>query len=498
MTDLDRRSFLKRGGLLAGAALASTTALSRLDAHAAWAQGKPAGSPGNRPGGKGGYGELTRMTAVNEPGGPVYFGLPDGFRYWAFSKVGETMSDGTPVPRSLDGMGAFAKDPGVVRLIRNHENRNAAGDPDRGVLTPGKGAQKYDPTAYGGTTTLDIDVDSMSLVRHFVSAAGTTVNCAGGVMLGNAGWLTSEETVAGPSNGFAQKHGYNFIVPVGADAATFPEPLRAMGRFAHEACAVDPATGIVYETEDSGNDSGFYRFIPNDPTNLVAGGRLEMLAVRGRDNYSTLTGQRVGQRLPVRWVPIPQPDPDIEGGAPQVAAQGIARGAALFNRLEGIWWGDGSCLFNSTSGGDAQLGQVWEYRPGSGASGGMLTLVYESTGVDPAIGRTPLDSPDNLNITPRGGVLLCEDDSNPSGAVGAVNDTHPLAPGVEDVNRLIGLGDDGLPFEFAVHTLNGSELAGACFAPNAPDVLFVNTFGTGAPGSGATFAIKGPWENGAL
>ena len=33
-----------------------------------------------------------------------------------------------------------------------------------------------------------------------------------------------------------------------------------MGRFAHEAVAIDPRTGVVYQTEDDGNDSGFYRF----------------------------------------------------------------------------------------------------------------------------------------------------------------------------------------------------------------------------------------------
>jgi hypothetical protein len=29
-------------------------------------------------------------------------------------------------------------------------------------------------------------------------------------------------------------------------------------------------------------------------------------------------------------------------------------------------------------------------------------------------------------------------------------------------------------------------------------VLFVNNFGDGTPGSGATFAITGPWSKGAL
>lgn len=526
MTDLDRRSFLKRGGLFAGAALASTTALGRLDAHAAWAKGGrgPMGGAGGRGRGDGrtglgGYGELSRRTAVNEAAGPEYLALPAGFSYVVFGKLGELMTDGTPTPRNLDGMGAFARPDGSVRLIRNHENRNAPGDPSLGVMVaPGDVSKKYDPLAFGGTTTLDVDVESMRLVRDFVSCAGTTVNCAGGLMLGDAGWLTCEETVTGPDSPFpgaarfSQEHGYNFIVPVAAEGATFPQPLRAMGRFAHEAVATDPRTGVVYETEDAGNESGFYRFLPSNPNDLTAGGRLQMLGIEGIDRYDTTRGQAVGRELPVRWIDIPDPDPNLEGGARKVAGQGLDRGAASFNRLEGIWWEGDHCFFASTSGGNAMQGQVWEYRTALGNQGrgnsngrgrgpnpdgaGTLTLAYESTGFDPNVGRSPLDSPDNLNITPRGGVLLCEDDSN--AAPGSEGDTHPLAPGITDVNRLIGLGDDGFPFEFAVNTLNGTEFAGACFAPNAPEVLFVNIFGDGTPGSGATLAVTGPWGNGAL
>ena len=104
-----------------------------------------------------------------------------------------------------------------------------------------------------------------------------------------------------------------------------------------------------------------------------------------------------------------------------------------------------------------------------------------------------LDSPDNLLVTPRGGILLCEDDAS-----GADDDTHPLAPGITDVNRLIGLNRRGEAFEFAVNVLNDAEFAGACFSHEG-DVLFVNIFGDGdVPGSGMTCAITGPWRRGAL
>jgi secreted PhoX family phosphatase len=183
-------------------------------------------------------------------------------------------------------------------------------------------------------------------------------------------------------------------------------------------------------------------------------------------------------------VRIDDPDPDLEGGAIGVALQGIAKGGALFNRLEGIWYDDRSrgFYFNSTSGGDAALGQVWHYDP----RWERLTLFFESPG------GSVLDSPDNLLVTPRGGILLCEDDAS-----GADNDTHPLAPGIEDVNRLIGLNRNGEAFEFAVNVLNDSEFAGATFSPGG-DVLFVNIFGDGSPGSGMTCAVTGPWRKGAL
>ncbi|CAN5250916.1 DUF839 domain-containing protein [soil metagenome] len=490
MTAIDRRSFLTRGAALACASAVSTLALGRLYAQSAWAAGRSGLARG-----KGGYGPLARRTALNEPGGPEYLALPEGFSYVVFGKTGDPMTDGTLTPQAHDGMAAFARPGGRVRLIRNHEVRNAPGDFTLAVVVPPEpNSAKYDPLAVGGTVSLDFDVASMSLERDFVSQAGSIVNCAGGIMLGQSGWITSEETTAGPNEGWAERHGYNFPVPVNADGPVFSRPLTAMGRFAHEAVAADPRTGLVYETEDSGDDSGFYRFTPNDPHNLSAGGRLEMLGIEGYNGYNTLTGQVVGRPLPVKWVPIRNADPDLEAGARPVAIQGIAAGAAFFNRLEGIWWGGDRCLFNSTSGGNAHLGQVWEYRPSSG--GGILTLVYESTGIDPNVGRPPLDSPDNLTITPRGGVLLCEDDSNANPE--ATGDTHPLAPGIIDVNRLIGLADDGQPFEFAVNTFSNSEFAGACFAPNARDVLFVNIQGFNVPGTGMTFAVTGPWRQGAL
>jgi hypothetical protein len=477
MAELDRRSFLKRTSAVTAGAVFGGTALQVL-ARGPLAAAAPTGVANGRI--AGGYGAL--RPARDQDGNEI-LALPEGFTYVTFSKTGSAMSDGTSVPRNHDGMAAFRGAGGTTRLIRNHEVRNLPGVMAAAVAGPA--STKYDAVGVGGTVTLDFDTRRMELVRDFVSLNGTIVNCAGGIAYhgGRPGWVTSEESVAGPANGWSQKHGYNFFVPASADAAVHAVPLTAMGRFAHEAVATDPATGIVYETEDSGNDSGFFRFIPDDVDDIGSSGRLEMLGIAGKPAYNALTGQQVGISLPVVWIPIDDPDPDIEGGATQVAAQGIAGGAAMFNRLEGIWYDahTGTFFFTSTSGGDAGFGQVWQYDPVTET----LRLFFESPG------GSVLDSPDNLLVTPRGGILLCEDDAS------NVEDTHPLAPGITDVNRLIGLTPRGEAFELAVNRLSNAEFAGACFSPDGR-VLFVNIFGDASPGSGMTCAITGPWSRGVL
>lgn len=480
MSTLNRRSFLAGSAVAAGGALTAGSSLIQTLTSAAGATPPDLGD--RRRHGRAGYGPLSRAADQN---GDEILALPEGFEYVTFSKIGDTMSDGTPVPRAHDGMASFPVRRGQTLLIRNHEVRTAPGT----VLGSVQGPEelRYDPLGVGGTVSLLFDTRRGELVRDWVSFSGSIVNCAGGVALRSSGWITSEETVSGPNQGFGMKHGYNFLVPATTTGGPVaPEPLTAMGRFAHEAIAVDPRTGYVYETEDSGNDSGFYRFRPVDPRDLTRGGTLEMLAVAGQDGYSAVTGQTVGASLPVRWVTIENPDPDLEADpTAEVALEGVAKGAAMFNRLEGIWYDPTTkgFFFASTSGGDAGYGQIWHYAPRTE----QLTLFFESPG------GTVLDSPDNLLVTPRGGILLCEDDAS-----GSDQDTHPLAPGVTDVNRLIGLSRRGDAFEFAVNTLNNSEFAGACFSHDG-STLFVNLFGDGdVPGSGMTCAITGPWHRGAL
>ena len=202
------------------------------------------------------------------------------------------------MPLAHDGMGVFNMSDGRFRLVRNHEDRNAAG-----AGTVAVDANAYDRKG-GGTTTLVVNPFTRELERDFISLCGTTVNCAGGITPWGS-WITSEETNVGPTAaGWTRQHGYSFDVPAAANSTVPAVALTAMGRFSHEAVAVDPNTWIVYQTEDNGSTSGFYRFLANKPGVLKDGGKLEMLAIDGTPNYDTRTGQTLGAALPVKWVPL--------------------------------------------------------------------------------------------------------------------------------------------------------------------------------------------------
>lgn len=464
--DLDRRAFLRQAAALGGSVLVAPSLLG-LSACSAATGAMPRAV---------GYGPLMPSTNVPE------LWVPEGFtlRKLSTTRAPSLVNPALTVQYGVDGMAAFDAGNGAVRLVRNHEIRDAAAS----ARLLGPGVRAYDRKAGGGTTTLEVRQardGSVELTREFVSLSGTHTNCAGGPTPWGS-WITCEETTVGPAAGYERAHGYCFEVPADADAEVEPVPLRAMGRFVHEAMAVDPRSGAVYLTEDVTYDpaiaadrgAGFYRFLPAQPGNLAAGGRLQMLAVRGRPNYVTASGQTVRASLEVGWVDIPDPDPaSAEANLSAVFQQGWSRGGAVFQRLEGCWYGEGNVYFNATSGGNAGAGQVWSYRP-QGADGGTLTLIFESPS------RDVLDSPDNLCVSPRGGLVLCEDG------------------GGEQFVR--GLTRDGKIFDFVRTAGPSAETAGACFSPNGRTLFFNIQGGTSAATTlaGGTYAIWGPWENGAL
>lgn len=396
--------------------------------------------------------------------------LPQGFKYWSYGWTGMTMKDGVRTPGLHDGMGVVAAQGNTIALVRNHEVRGAA--------VAVKSPAIYDQSAGGGCSNLLFDTVNGRWLASYMSISGTSTNCAGGITPWGT-WLTCEETLdtyAGVT------HGWIFEVP-GFGVAK-PEPIKPMGRRAHEATATDPVTGYVYITEDAGTSSGFYRYRPDIYGNLAAGGVLEMLKIKNIHQANLVAGYADGTIWDTEWVSVDNP----ESINPSNFNQGYAKGAARFARLEGCWYDTGLVYFTSTSGGGISQGQVFHFDPRRE----KLTMIFQTRNT-----VTHPVYPDNMAISPRGGILLCEDRSG-------------------SVQRLMGLGQTGEVFEFGrnnivltaadaavIHSafpgtagvigagnFAGNETAGACFHDRW---LFVNI-----QTPGVTFAITGPWNNGVL
>ncbi|MFL6466459.1 MAG: alkaline phosphatase PhoX [Pyrinomonadaceae bacterium] len=423
-----------------------------------------------------GYGDLIPTASKNT--GEKFLSLPKGFEYNVIGKKGALLSDGRLTPALHDGMHTF-KVGRELRIVRNHEvTMGRVPRPGSAIGT----ANHYDETAPGGTTTLVIDPKTREIERSFVSLSGTINNCCGGPTPWGS-WISCEETTVGPTlrknpngttvGGFPKPHGYCFEVPASANNNIPAVPLKAMGRFTHEAIAVHKKTGIVYLTEDY-EAAGFYRFLPNRNKRLAEGGTLQMLAIKDKPNYDTRTGQKQGTTFDATWVAIDNPDPaeaDIDPSA--VFKQGRAKGGATFARLEGCCsCDDGNIFFDATSGGNVKGGQIWRYTP-TNKDGGKLTLTFESPN------REVLDMPDNVCMMPHSPFLFICEDSDYLGEDGtAENFVRILTP-------------DGRIADFARNIVPGmerGEFAGSTFSPDGKTLFF------NIQPLGATFAVWGDWS----
>jgi Predicted phosphatase len=418
------------------------------------------------------------------------FDLPEGFSYRIVSQVGQPMDDGLLTPGKCDGMACFADaaDPNRVILVRNHEQRPT--EPGRsaygkdGALAAKVGpGQAYDriPSGVpmdGGASTLVWDLKQQRLVTHHLSLAGTAVNCAGGHTPRRT-WLTCEETEIKAGEGGAKDHGWVFEVPADLRGLADPTPITGMGRFKHEATATDPRTGIVYLTEDAPDGFClFYRYLPNDPARLLAGGRLQALGFRGERDADPRNWKQTfwkpGERRKVVWIDldgVENPDNDLRH-------RGHDKGAAYFARGEGIYFGDGELFFTCTSGGPGRDGQIVRYRPsphegqpGEADQPGEIELFLESTD------KQRLWMPDNLAIAPNGHLFVCEDKYN----------GHNMLRAVTPKGQVYTVGRNAQ--RPALPTAPNSELAGVCFSPDG-STCFVNLY---FPGT--TVAITGPWAS---
>lgn len=441
--------------------------------------------------------------------------LPAGFRYVSHGWTGDRMSDGLLTPGAHDGMGVVVQRPigagNEMVLVRNHELSTATSMANI-IGIDRTDVAKYDLGLTGANHQAGGNTNLVFRNGHWVdswaSLGGIHRPCAGGSSTWGS-WLSNEELRSNSVSTTGRKHGYVFEVPANTTQNAFTNvPIVEMGRMAHEASALDPATGYWYLTEDQGDANTLYRFLPRNVDgglgSLQAGGKLQGLAVVGRRN-ADLRFPQLCEKFQCTWVGIA--DPDLDGatlaveGVGSVAASGpyrqaYANGAATFGANEGCWVADGIVYFSdkrvSTS--PARAGRIWALD--------LATMTLEAIFVsnDILIGN----SPDNVCISPRGGVLFCEDGGN-AGPKG-----NPAAT-VEQM-RLMGVTSQGASYVFAKHNFNFSaeqlaaagkstalagdhrhtEWAGSVFSPDG-HWLFVNLYNPGI-----TLAITGPWARGTL
>jgi secreted PhoX family phosphatase len=412
--------------------------------------------------------------------------LPQGFSYQVISQYGKEMNDGLLVPARHDGMAAFPGKDGSTLLVCNHENparvqrvsafgaelERLDGVDRSKIYDYGKGATP----GTGGTTTIVYDTALRRRRRIHLSLAGTEYNCAGGPTPWGS-WLSCEEIFRDPGSSFEyngvvnreKRHGYVFEVRADEEGLADPVPLKDMGRFEHEAAAVNPATGIVYMTEDR-YQSLWYRFLPNVPGRLREGGKLQAMAIKDMPKFDTrnwIQRPRLepGTWLDTTWVDLEKPDVKENN----LRFRGRRRGATIFARGEGLCYADGEFFMTATVGGKLRYGQVFNYRP-SPAEGtpaedenpGRLQLLAESTN------DSLLHHADNLTMSPWGDLVVCEDTIGHCG--------------------LVGLQMDGTQYPIADNAYTDSELAGVCFSPDG-STMFVNI-----QERGLTLAITGPWD----
>ncbi|MET9022710.1 alkaline phosphatase PhoX [Actinopolymorpha sp. NPDC004070] len=416
-----------------------------------------------------GYGPL-----VADPAGLL--ALPPGFTYRIVARSGITrLETGEPTPSDPDGSANFGSSSGMT-LVTNHEIGG-----NEAFRVPALPGLAYDPGARGGTTNIDLTADG-TRVREYVSLAGTDNNCAGGKTPWDT-WLTCEETERRAGGRFVKDHGYVFEVdPFDQAANADPVPLKFLGRFAHEAVAVDPATSAVYETEDATAPNGLYlRWTP--PEGFVGGkGAFRALATSA-DGGTAGTLQAMscfsdgvhiadlseatehGTKYKVQWVDVPDRDARTTSVRKQFTDDQVTRS----RKLEGAWWADGGAYFvasfaRTTDGSvNEHDGQVWFYDPCKETV--TLKTIF-GVNPDPA-DEAYHDGPDNITVSPYGGVILAED------GVG--------------IQYLVGVTKQGKSYQLARNQLNGSEFAGPNFSPDG-SIMFANIY---SPGH--VFAITGPW-----
>ncbi|MFE0730495.1 alkaline phosphatase PhoX [Streptomyces antibioticus] len=485
---LTRRDFATRTALTgAGVALTGSVealasaphALASTDTETGPDTGTGTGTDGGTA--AAGHGGVGYGPLLPDPRGIL--ALPAGFSYRIITHSGKTrLESGEFTPSNHDGTATFEGPRGTTLLVNNHELKGPRANWAHPVpLTEGL---VYDPAAAGGCTVVEVRPDGR--VAEWVGISGTSTNCAGGRTPWGT-WLTCEENSdrAGV-NGMTRDHGYVFEVdPADRRANRNPKPLKFFGRYDHEAVVIDPQRGHAYLTEDAASPNGLlFRWTPPkgfrhghgtfrtlaDDAGLLQAPRCFDSGGRFVDDLSRAT--RTGTVYGVDWIDVPDRDARTTPVRAQFAADEITRA----RKLEGMWWGDGGAyVVSSYARGESpgrHDGQVWFYDPRRRT----LTLkVLLGVNPDPSADGA-YDGPDNITVSPYGGLVIAEDGEGVQHLFGATDSgrTYPIAR--NDLN--IGTAEEP---EF-------SEFTGVTFSQDGR-TLYANI-----QEPGIMVAITGPWK----
>ncbi|MGQ0625022.1 MAG: alkaline phosphatase PhoX [Sporichthyaceae bacterium] len=388
---MDRRAFLRAAAGIGGVALA--TPLWRASAAVA--------APGSNPSPVvGPYGPLSPPDARG-------LRLPAGFTSRIVARSGERVpGTGYRWHDAPDGGACFPDGAGWI-YVSNSEV------PDR----------------RGGVSAVRFDAAG-SVVDAYSILSRTTMNCAGGATPWGT-WLCGEE------------------FPRGYIWETFPQGDRpairraSMGRFTHEAAAVDPVRQCVYLTEDEPNGR-FYRFVPDAWPNM-ARGRLDVLVAPA------------GFDLPITWAPVPDPRGE------QTPTRFQVPGSKKFRGGEGCVYGDDKVFF-TTKGDD----RVWAVD----VANDRLKVIYDAATFGAS---APLTGVDNITRSDAGELFVAEQR--------------------ETMELVLISADNSVSTFLKLTGHDESEIAGPAFSPDGTRLYFSSQRGRRArEDDGVTFEVRGPFR----
>ena len=431
---LNRREFLRRSFLTAGAASSATLLTACMGAS-------------SFPGGRSAAGaRASRLSEIGPLQAPDANGLrlPEGFSSRVVAVSGQTpVLGGTYLWHSFpDGGATYRAEDGGWIYTSNSEVPRAGG------LSGGCGALRFD--ADGNV------IDAYSILT------GTDGNCAGGKTPWQT-WLSCEEPQAATNS-----PGLTFECDPfspGSEGVALP----ALGIFKHEAVCVDDFNKLLYLTEDTG-DGRFYRFVPS-AADWPAGasraamqeGQLQVLrfSAGGRGQSLDDAGLDVSRPHAVVWEDVVQPE------QPQQAVRsnlGADAPGSRFRGGEGLWYFDGVVYFSTKSD-----NRIWAYEHATG----LLEVIYDFATSDNAI----LSGVDNLVVSEFGDVLVAEDGGDMQ--IVAILPDRSLLP-------IVQASDD----------TGQSELVGPAFSPDGTRLYFSaqRNGRNGALGNGITFEVRFPYS----